>query len=114
MHACIERDIENKEFKTMFDYELQKGMEKSGENIKWRSNECKESFIEEIKKDIEQFEERLKDSFDEEADIEDEQDYNKRFKIKKENVQNRLNDLISLSEKEKEGLIIVACRCKPL
>ncbi|MCG3025299.1 hypothetical protein [Helicobacter pylori] len=62
MHAHIERDIENKEFKTMFDYELQKGMEKLGENIKQRSNECKERFIEEMKKDIEQFEERLKDS----------------------------------------------------
>ncbi|MFP6007449.1 apolipoL family protein [Helicobacter pylori] len=62
MHARIERDIENDELKTMFDYELQKGMEKSGENIKRRSNECKERFIEEIKKDIEQFEERLKDS----------------------------------------------------
>ncbi len=62
MHACIERDIENKECKTMFKHELQKGMEKLGENIKRRSNECKESFIEEIKKDIEQFEERLKDS----------------------------------------------------
>ncbi|GAA7538319.1 hypothetical protein ckin32_13410 [Helicobacter pylori] len=36
--------------------------------------------------------------FDEEADIEDEEDYNKRFKIKKENIQNRLNELISLSE----------------
>ncbi len=46
--------------------------------------------------------------FDEEADIEDEEDYNKRFKIKKENVQNRLHDLISLSEKEKESLSIVA------
>ncbi len=46
--------------------------------------------------------------FDEEADIEDEEDYNKRFKIKKENIQNRLNDLIFLSEKEKEGLSIVA------
>ncbi|GAA8469146.1 hypothetical protein HpBT249_11730 [Helicobacter pylori] len=46
--------------------------------------------------------------FDEEADIEDEEDYNKRFKTKKENIQNRLNDLISLSEKEKEGLSIVA------
>ncbi len=114
MHARIDDDIENKKCKIMFKHELQKGMEKSGENIKQRSNECKERFIEEIKKDIEQFEERLKDSFDEEADIEDEQDYNKRFKIKKENVQNRLNDLISLSEKEKEGLIIVACRCKPL
>ncbi len=51
--------------------------------------------------------------FDEEADIEDEQDYNKRFKIKKENIQKRLNDLISLSEKEKEGLIIVAVAANP-
>ncbi len=51
--------------------------------------------------------------FDEKADIEDEEDYNKRFKTKKENVQNRLNDLISLSEKEKEGLIIVAVAANP-
>ncbi|MDU9776033.1 LeoA/HP0731 family dynamin-like GTPase [Helicobacter pylori] len=51
--------------------------------------------------------------FDEEADIEDEEDYNKRFKIKKENIQNRLNDLISLSEKEKENLIIVAVAANP-
>ncbi|ACJ07892.1 ATP/GTP binding protein [Helicobacter pylori P12] len=51
--------------------------------------------------------------FDEEADIEDEEDYNKRFKIKKENVQKRLNDLISLSEEEKEGLIIVAVAANP-
>lgn len=62
MHAHIDDDIENDELKTMFKHELQKGMEKSGENIKQRSNECKESFIEEIKKDIEQFEERIKDS----------------------------------------------------
>ncbi|WP_033747554.1 LeoA/HP0731 family dynamin-like GTPase [Helicobacter pylori] len=51
--------------------------------------------------------------FDEEADIEDEKDYNKRFEIKKENVQNRLNELISLSEKEKESLIIVAVAANP-
>ncbi|GAA6812082.1 hypothetical protein HpHCM73_08500 [Helicobacter pylori] len=51
--------------------------------------------------------------FDEEADIEDEEDYNKRFKIKKENVQNRLDDLISLSEEEKESLIIVAVAANP-
>ncbi|MFT2747009.1 LeoA/HP0731 family dynamin-like GTPase [Helicobacter pylori] len=51
--------------------------------------------------------------FDEEADIEDEDDYNKRFKIKKENVQKRLNDLISLSEKEKESLSIVAVAANP-
>lgn len=51
--------------------------------------------------------------FDEEADIEDEEDYNKRFKIKKENIQNRLDNFISLSEKEKEGLIIVAVAANP-
>ncbi len=51
--------------------------------------------------------------FDEEADIEDEEDYNKRFKIKKENVQKRLNDLISLSEEERESLIIVAVVANP-
>ncbi|GAA8828012.1 hypothetical protein HpRN133_10390 [Helicobacter pylori] len=62
MHVHIDDDIENEECKTMFKHELQKGMEKSGENIEWRSNECKERFVEEIKKDIEQFEERIKDS----------------------------------------------------
>ncbi len=51
--------------------------------------------------------------FDEEVDIEDEEDYNKRFETKKENIQNRLNDLISLSEKEKEGLSIVAVAANP-
>ncbi|WP_199497331.1 LeoA/HP0731 family dynamin-like GTPase [Helicobacter pylori] len=43
----------------------------------------------------------------------DEEYYNKRFKTKKENIQNRLNDLISLSEKEKEGLSIVAVAANP-
>ncbi|GAA8470996.1 hypothetical protein HpNP8_04960 [Helicobacter pylori] len=51
--------------------------------------------------------------FDEEADIEDEQDYNKRFTIKKENILNRLNDLISLSKEEKESLAIVAVAANP-
>ncbi|GAA8471010.1 hypothetical protein HpNP8_05020 [Helicobacter pylori] len=46
MHVHIDDDIENDELKTMFKHELQKGMEKSGENIKRRSNECKERFIE--------------------------------------------------------------------
>ncbi|WRE32654.1 50S ribosome-binding GTPase [Helicobacter pylori] len=62
MYARIDDDIENDELKTMFKFELQKGMEKLGKKIKRRSNECKERFIEEIKKDIEQFEERIKDS----------------------------------------------------
>ncbi|GAA8502982.1 50S ribosome-binding GTPase [Helicobacter pylori] len=51
--------------------------------------------------------------FDEGADIEDGQDYNKRFEIKKENVQNRLNNLISLSKEEKESLAIVAVAANP-
>lgn len=62
MHAHIDDDIENEKCKTMFKHELQKGMEKLRKNTGRRSNECKERFIEEIKKDIEQFEERLKDS----------------------------------------------------
>ncbi|WRE28152.1 50S ribosome-binding GTPase [Helicobacter pylori] len=62
MYAHIDDGIENDECKTMFKHELQKGMEKLGENIKRRSNECKERFMEEIKKDIEQFEERIKGS----------------------------------------------------
>ncbi len=51
--------------------------------------------------------------FDEEADIENEEDYNKRFKIKKENIQSRLDELISLSEEEKESLVIVAVAANP-
>ncbi|GAA7313801.1 50S ribosome-binding GTPase [Helicobacter pylori] len=51
--------------------------------------------------------------FDEEADIEDEGDYNKRFTIKKENILNRLNNLISLSKEEKESLAIVAVAANP-
>ncbi|GAA7184527.1 hypothetical protein HpBHB49_02000 [Helicobacter pylori] len=50
MHARIDDDIENDELKIMFKHELQKGMEKSGENIKQRFKECEERFIEEIKK----------------------------------------------------------------
>ncbi|GAA8286901.1 hypothetical protein HpNP123_07700 [Helicobacter pylori] len=62
MHARIDDDIENEECKIMFKHELQKGTEKLRENTGRRFNECKERFIEEIKKDIKQFEERIKDS----------------------------------------------------
>ncbi len=62
MHAHIDDDIENEECKKIFENECEQRTEKLGENIKRRSNECKERFIEEMKKDIEQFEERLKDS----------------------------------------------------
>ncbi len=62
MHEHIDDDIEDDVFKKMFEHELQKGMEKWGENIKKRSKECEERFYEYIKEDIEQFEERIKDS----------------------------------------------------
>lgn len=42
MHAHIDDDIGNEECKIMFKHELQKGTEKLRENIKRRSNECKE------------------------------------------------------------------------
>ncbi|MEJ8602888.1 hypothetical protein MMN20_05115 [Helicobacter pylori] len=62
MHAHIERDIENKKCEEIFENECEQRTEKLRKNTGRRSNECKERFIEEIKKDIEQFEERLKDS----------------------------------------------------
>ncbi|KNE25088.1 hypothetical protein ACM37_00370 [Helicobacter pylori] len=62
MHEHIDDDIEDDVFKKMFEHELQKGMEKWGENIKKRSKECEKRFYKYIKEDIEQFEERLKDS----------------------------------------------------
>ncbi|GAA9251883.1 hypothetical protein TH0058_02610 [Helicobacter pylori] len=62
MHVHIDDDIGNEKCKIMFKHELQKGTEKLRENIKLHFKECKERFVEEIKKDIEQFTERLKDS----------------------------------------------------
>ncbi|WP_332870476.1 hypothetical protein [Helicobacter pylori] len=62
MHEHIEKGIENKECEEIFKNEQEQRTRKLRENIKWRFNECKERFIEKIKKDIEQFEERLKDS----------------------------------------------------
>ncbi len=62
MHACIERGIENEKCEEIFENEHEQRTEKLRKNIKRRSNECKERFVEEIKKDIEQFKERIKDS----------------------------------------------------
>lgn len=62
MHAHIDDDIENKECKTMFKHELQKGVEKLCENIKKRFEKDEEQFSKDIKEDIRQFEERIKDS----------------------------------------------------
>ncbi|MDU9771101.1 apolipoL family protein [Helicobacter pylori] len=62
MHARIDDDIENKECEEIFENEHKQRAEKLRKNTGRHFNECKESFIEEIKKDIEQFEERIKDS----------------------------------------------------
>ncbi|MBH0285559.1 hypothetical protein I6854_02705 [Helicobacter pylori] len=62
MHARIDDDIENKECEEIFENEYKQRAEKLRKNTGRHFNECKERFIEEMKKDIEQFEERLKDS----------------------------------------------------
>lgn len=62
MHARIDDDIENKKCKEIFENECEQRTEKLRKNTGQHFNECKERFIEEMKKDIEQFEERLKDS----------------------------------------------------
>ncbi len=62
MYAHIDDDIKNNVCKTMFKHELQKGMEKLRENIERCFNECKERFCEDIKEEIGQFEERIKNS----------------------------------------------------
>ncbi len=62
MHARIDDDIENDELKTMFDYELKKGMEKLVKNIKKRFEKDEQQFRKDLQEDIKQFEERIKDS----------------------------------------------------
>ncbi|EKP0261591.1 50S ribosome-binding GTPase [Aeromonas sobria] len=51
--------------------------------------------------------------FDEVADVEDEEDYLANFAIKKENITNRLNDMIDLEQQELESLSIVAVAANP-
>ncbi|WRD09158.1 apolipoL family protein [Helicobacter pylori] len=62
MHVRIDDDIENKECEEIFENECKQRTAELRENIRRCLNECKERFIEEMKKDIEQFEERIKDS----------------------------------------------------
>ncbi|MFP6232385.1 apolipoL family protein [Helicobacter pylori] len=62
MHAHIDDDIENEKCEEIFENKCEQRTEKLRKKIGRHFNECKESFIEEMKKDIEQFEERLKDS----------------------------------------------------
>ncbi|UOS32013.1 MICOS complex subunit MIC60 [Helicobacter pylori] len=60
MYARIEKDIGNKECKEIFKNECEQRTEKLRENIEWCFNECKKQFSKDIKEDIEQFEERIK------------------------------------------------------
>ncbi len=51
--------------------------------------------------------------FDEVADVEDEWDYNENYRIKKQNVLERLHDAIALTEQEKPNLCVVAVAANP-
>ncbi|WQU29584.1 50S ribosome-binding GTPase [Helicobacter pylori] len=62
MHARIDDDIENEKCKKIFENECEQRTEELRKKIGRCFNECKERFIEEIKKDIERFKERVKDS----------------------------------------------------
>ncbi|GAA7786604.1 hypothetical protein JP0176_06250 [Helicobacter pylori] len=62
MYECIEKDIEDEKCKEIFENECKQRTEKLRENIERCFNECKEQFSKDIKEDIGQFEERIKDS----------------------------------------------------
>nr|WP_269202843.1 apolipoL family protein [Helicobacter pylori] len=62
MYARIEKDIENKECKEIFENECEQRTEKLRENIRRCFNECEEQFSKDIKEDIEQFEEKIENS----------------------------------------------------
>ncbi|OLR50379.1 apolipoL family protein [Helicobacter pylori] len=62
MYEHIDRGIENKRCEEIYENECKQRTEKLRENIKRCFNECKEQFSKDTKEDIEQFEERIKDS----------------------------------------------------
>ncbi len=62
MHEHIERGIGNNECKEIFNNELIQGIETLRKNIERRFKECEEQFRGSIGKNIEEFEERVKDS----------------------------------------------------
>ena len=51
--------------------------------------------------------------FDEVADVEDEEDYTSNMLVKRQNVSSRLNDLIALTQQERDALSIVAVAANP-
>ncbi|WQT01329.1 50S ribosome-binding GTPase [Helicobacter pylori] len=62
MYARIDRGIENKECKEIFENERKQRIEKLGENLERRFEQDGKQFSKDIEEDIEQFEERIKDS----------------------------------------------------
>ncbi|GAA7029783.1 hypothetical protein ID0177_07100 [Helicobacter pylori] len=62
MYVRIEKDIGNKECKEIFENECEQGMKELDRTIKGLVKKCEKQFSKDIKEDIEQFEERIKDS----------------------------------------------------
>ncbi len=61
MYECIEKDIENKECEEIFENEREQGMKELDRTIKGLVKKCEKQFSKDIKKEIGQFEERIKD-----------------------------------------------------
>ncbi|GAA7415389.1 hypothetical protein MM0351_10220 [Helicobacter pylori] len=62
MHERIEKGIEDEECKEILENECKQRVKELGKNIKWRFKECEEQFRGSVGKNIEQLEERVKDS----------------------------------------------------
>ncbi|UOS37758.1 GTPase [Helicobacter pylori] len=62
MYAHIDRDIEDDECKEIFENECKQGIRELSRTIEGLVKKCEEQFRKDIKEDIEQFEERIKDS----------------------------------------------------
>ncbi|WP_371870940.1 apolipoL family protein [Helicobacter pylori] len=59
MYEHIEKDIENKECKEIFENECKQGMEELGRTIKGLVKKCEEQFRKDIQKDVGQFGDRI-------------------------------------------------------
>ncbi len=62
MYERIEKDIGNKECKEIFENEREQGMKELDRTIEGLVKKCEKQFSKDIKEDIGQFEERIKDS----------------------------------------------------
>ncbi|WP_308438284.1 hypothetical protein [Helicobacter pylori] len=62
MYAHIDKDIGNKECKEIFENECEQVMKELDRTIEWLVKKCEKQFSKDTKEDIEQFEERIKDS----------------------------------------------------